>query len=37
MVLKTFFALLIAIGLLGAVEVTPQMMDDPIPHCFPCD
>jgi hypothetical protein len=37
MLMKALLAMMVAIGLLGAVQVTPRTMDDPIPHCFPCD
>ncbi len=37
MLMKALLAMMVAIGLLGAVEVAPQMMDDPIPLCFPCE
>jgi hypothetical protein len=37
MLMKALLAMMVAIGLLGAVEMVPQASYEPMPHCFPCE
>jgi hypothetical protein len=34
--IKSLLVMILALGLFGSVQMA-QTMDDPIPHCFPCD